>query len=588
MLWSALFFGLVGIFALDYLRGLYKNIRIAQRTGLRYVLVPFSFSIPLTILFNTRWLPYMVNHWLPEWAADLVNDVFYNLRWSTKDRQVKKFGKVYLVVTPRDVLCHVADASVVTQVVNTRGSFPKPVWQYKVLELYGPNVVTCDDAQWARHRRQTATIFNEKNNDLVWKESIRLAQGMLEHWRESSSIDTRGGFKVEHGRDDILKFTLNVFSGAGFGVVMPFKPVPKDSVEGPKGIFQDTPTPPQGFDFTFRSVVAYMNLKIANIVFANLMLPQSLKTMLFPFIKQDIAAHKDLERYMKTLISTSGAEDTRTASNLIQGMLKYRKSEEMAGSKERGLSDLEIMSNALIFTIAGHETSATTLRYSILLLALDQDVQDWVYQGILEATRDEPSNATDWNYASVYPKLVTPLCVMLEAMRLYPPVVTIPKWTGESARTIHYQDKSILLEPGVNINLIVNATHYSEEYWGSDAEKFHPQRWDASNKESFLARNADLQGLNGPGLEYPTIHKPVRGAYAAFSDGHRACLGKKFAQVEIVVALAVILREYRVELAWKGNEGRTRAERILKESAAVMTLAMRDDVPLVFHKRLSV
>lgn len=110
-----------------------------------------------------------------------------------------------------------------------------------------------------------------------------------------------------------------------------------------------------------------------------------------------------------------------------------------------------------------------------------------------------------------------------------------------------------------------------------------------TNTRSFLAKNKE-GGLSGPGLEYDTIHKPVRGSYIPFSDGFRSCIGKKFAQVEFVVAMAIIFREYRVMLA-KSNERETeddlrrRAEKVLGESTAFITLSMRDEVPLLFQKR---
>lgn len=75
-----------------------------------------------------------------------------------------------------------------------------------------------------------------------------------------------------------------------------------------------------------------------------------------------------------------------------------------------------------------------------------------------------------------------------------------------------------------------------------------------------------------------------------FSDGARACTGKKFAQVEFVAALAVIFREYRVMLARDSEaqteeEGRGRAERALEESSSFITLWMGGEVPLLFEKR---
>ncbi|KAL2816283.1 cytochrome P450 monooxygenase [Aspergillus granulosus] len=578
-MWLSLTLGLVVLYIFDNSRQLYRNVRIAQRSKLPYIVLPFSIGVIPAILFQTRWFPYIVDNVLPAWLGESIRDVLPNSRWVLKDRQAKKYGPVYLVVTPSVVLCNVSDAGVVVQITHTRGGWPKPVWQYHLVELYGPNVVTADEEQWARHRRRTAIIFNEKNDELVWKESIRLVNGMIEQWQ---SANKSRDLVVQTTRDDIPKLTLNIFSGAGFGVRMPFQIVADDSAEadGPYGIFQDTPTPAQGFDFTFRAVTHYMSSNITTVIMAIFMIPKWVPRGLFPFLKRDFAAHRDLKCYLERLLSIAGTEDSLTTSNLMQGMLRDR-----SASAEGSLSDQEIISNGHIFIVAGHETTATTLRYALLLLALYQDAQDWAYQGIEEATKDEPEDAEAWDQARVYPKLITPLCVMLETMRLYPPVVTVPKWTGNMARTIHYRGKDIFLEQGVNLNLNMNGLHYSEEYWGSDVNEFSPQRWDARNKDSYLMKNVDLPGVNAPGLEYSTVHKPVRGAYIPFSDGGRACLGKKFAQIEVVIALTIILRRYRIELAEKGEDGRKRAKKALEDSASIIALAMSHDVPLVFRER---
>lgn len=170
-------------------------------------------------------------------------------------------------------------------------------------------------------------------------------------------------------------------------------------------------------------------------------------------------------------------------------------------------------------------------------------------------------------------------------MRMYPPAISIPKWTGSTPSRLVHGDRTYVLPPKVSVTLDANALHYSEEYWGADAREFHPQRWDAQNADSFLAQNADLPGLSAPGLEYRSVHKPVRGAYVAFSDGFRACMGKKFAQVEFVVALAVLFGKYRVELEDDTPQGRMDAERVLRESLTVVTLGMRESVPLRFVRR---
>ncbi|GLA57482.1 hypothetical protein AtubIFM55763_000851 [Aspergillus tubingensis] len=584
MIAYTLVLGFIGLLVFDYIWNLAKNIRKAQRSKLPYVVPPYNVSIIFMILFG--WLlPLLAEYCLPQWVGDILYDNVGTYRWMVRDRQVKRYGKLYMLVNSGGVFLSVADASVVSQIVNARQDFPKPVRLYSILDMYGPNVVTCEDKEWSHHRRYTATTFHEKNNALVWEESIQQTQDMIEQWAEASPLDsTRGpGFTAECTRDDIHKLTLNVLSGAGFGVKAPFKPLPQDSLKN-EDIFRDSPTPPAGFDFTFGAVVAYMNVNIPTMALANNMLPKWIPRVLVPFFKKDFAAHRDLDKYLQRLITTteSRLSGQENPSNLIEGMLISRKPGD---SKDSGLSDREIISNMHLFTIAGHETTATTLRFAFVLLALHQNVQDWVYNGISEAVKDEPPSIGDWNYDEVFPKLVTPLCVMLETMRLYPPVITVPKCTGNTPSVIHYDGKDYVLEPDIDINLNLGSLHYSEEYWGDDVTLYRPQRWDARNKDSFLAGNDDLPGLAGPGLEYPTIHKPVRGAYIPFSDGFRACLGKKFSQVEFVAALTTVLQQYRIELADSSEKGRLNAERVLNKSTAIITLAMREEVPLLFRRR---
>ncbi|RHZ66287.1 hypothetical protein CDV55_106661 [Aspergillus turcosus] len=219
-----------------------------------------------------------------------------------------------------------------------------------------------------------------------------------------------------------------------------------------------------------------------------------------------------------------------------------------------------------IFTIAGHETTATTLRFTLLLLALHQGVQDWLYEGILEAIHGEPEDVAQWDYHRLFPKLIARLCVMLELLRLYPP----------GSNTFYRRESP---STSTQVASIMNTIT------GAHAATFDPQRWDARNQNSFLAKNESIPGLAAPGLEYPTIHKPVRGAFIPFSDGFRVCLGKKFAQVEFGAALSVLFPDYKVKLADDSPEGRKDAEKVLRESTSVLTLSMREDVPLRFLRR---
>ncbi|KAI9039439.1 cytochrome P450 [Aspergillus affinis] len=579
--------GLLTVYCMSLIFRFIWNIRLARKTGLPYICLPISeFNVLLYPLFDTEQAPKFVNNWIPRWLADIINDNVINYRWAVRDRRVKELGPVSLVVTPTSLSCNVADAAVVSQICSERRKFPKPVWQYEVLELYGPNLLTCEDTQWAHHRRHTATTFSESNNNLVWRIAVQQTLEMTAHWkRRYRTLSNENELMVPSAKSDILKLTLNVICGAGFGVSLPFQPESRETAtDDITSLFKDTDTPPEGFTYTFRAVIEYMNSRLNTVVLANMVFPKWIPRILMPFFKSDFLAYEDLKHYLDGLIESSKRGKNRNNTHdLLQGIIQSQQ-------KHGGLTDCEIIGNLHIFTIAGHETTATTLRFALVLLAMHPDVQEWLQDCVDEVIQDQPSDPKEWEYGVMFPRLIAPLCVMLETLRLCPPVVTVPKWTASNPVPITHHDQTYMLPPKVNINLNASALHYSKEYWGPEAAFFHPQRWDKSNPDSFLVANDGKKGLSAPGLEFDNIHKPVRGAFIPFSDGFRACVGKRFAQVEFIATLAVIFSRYRVSLGkLKPEESddfvHRRAEKILNGSSTVLTLGMRYDVPLRFEAR---
>lgn len=90
--------------------------------------------------------------------------------------------------------------------------------------------------------------------------------------------------------------------------------------------------------------------------------------------------------------------------------------------------------------------------------------------------------------------------------------------------------------------LDVVAVQRNTLYWREDANIFRPSRW-----------------LMDEGYEPPTnsvSHSkhhshmlcPRKGAFIVFSDGHRDCLGKGFAQAEFCAVIATLLKDYSIEL----------------------------------------
>ena len=169
------------------------------------------------------------------------------------------------------------------------------------------------------------------------------------------------------------------------------------------------------------------------------------------------------------------------------------------------------------------------------------------------------------------------------------------------------------------ITLNTAALHRNPKYWPhtseEDLDEFRPERWllDPTKTSTNTDENAyaEEEGLDfdGPDKRPDTaasLYRPPKGAYIPFSDGYRSCLGRRFAQVEILAVLAVIFKTWSVELdvsafmtdeelnaasetqkreAW--NKADSRARDLLKDGMwTIITIQMRKDkVPLRFVKR---
>ena len=105
----------------------------------------------------------------------------------------------------------------------------------------------------------------------------------------------------------------------------------------------------------------------------------------------------------------------------------------------------------------------------------------------------------------------------------------------------------------------------------ADPEKFDPQRWTQG------------RALNYKSPEHP---RPLtKDESLLFSQGPRICLGKKFAQVEAVAFLVLLLREYRVEPICRPGESTDEWQKRVLRPFMVLTLHFQDKIPLRLVRR---
>jgi len=108
----------------------------------------------------------------------------------------------------------VADAEAVNQITTRRNDFPKPIEMYGSVDLFGKNVVSTEGSVWRHHRKISSPPFTEKNNLLVFRESIQQAQSMITSWVGPNDQTSK---TLAHIADDTMRLSLHVISRAGFG-----------------------------------------------------------------------------------------------------------------------------------------------------------------------------------------------------------------------------------------------------------------------------------------------------------------------------------------------------------------------------------
>ena len=170
----------------------------------------------------------------------------------------------------------------------------------------------------------------------------------------------------------------------------------------------------------------------------------------------------------------------------------------------------EMVDQVAIFFLAGHETSASALAWSLYLLATHPEWQDRLAQ----EAQAELADAQDFGQIS---RLKIARAVFREAMRLYPPV---PMMVREARCPVQLRDR--VAPAGAQVVLSPWHLHRHERIW-ENPEAFDPARFDSENGK---------QGL--------------RSAYIPFSAGPRVCPGAGFAMVEGPLLLAQLMRAYRV------------------------------------------
>ncbi|KAF1980383.1 cytochrome P450 [Bimuria novae-zelandiae CBS 107.79] len=244
-----------------------------------------------------------------------------------------------------------------------------------------------------------------------------------------------------------------------------------------------------------------------------------------------------VDRRFAEVRASSISEKAKTKALLPKALEHYISNARTNGSSPDHLDPgfkSSLISNMIIFMVAGHETSSTTICMCIHSLATNPEYlarlraeHDAVFgtdistSHIMSMVQQEPERLN---------KLPYTLAVIKETLRLYPPVAGIRSGTPD----VNLPDDSGKLFPtaGIKIWTVHAALHRNEKYW-PEPNTFIPDRW--------LAKEGDR------------LH-PIKGAWRPFEHGSRNCIGQALALIELKLVLIMIMREFDFEPAYAEDD----------------------------------
>lgn len=237
----------------------------------------------------------------------------------------------------------------------------------------------------------------------------------------------------------------------------------------------------------------------------SLAVPRSMpKALKWPIERSNAIAIASLDGVIDRVIETRRSSPTKR-NDLLQMLLDAVDPEDTSVR----LSAREIRDELVTFLLAGHETTSNTLTWALYLLSRAPEVEKLLVHEIQSVLGARLPRAQDVE------KLVYTDQVVKEAMRLYPPAYVLARRAGRDATIGNYQ-----VPRGSEVVIWTYFTHRDPRFF-PEPEAFRPERF-----------AADQEGTR------------PRHAYLPFGAGPRACIGRSFASVEAVVALATILQRF--------------------------------------------
>lgn len=342
------------------------------------------------------------------------------------------------------------------------------VYKHSLKDYLGTGLINSDGDYWRRQRKLMQPAFHINRISAYAETMVNYAQRMLNDWQDGEVRDIA---------EDMMQVTLYVVGKTLFDT----------------DLRTEAGRVSEALDYMLEDIIDASQTVIQ--------LPDWIPTPRRIRRRQTVEL---LNQVVMPMIEARRASGEDTGDLL--SMLLMAKDES-----GKGMSDEQLRNEALTLVLAGHETTANTLTWTMYLLSQNPDIAEKLQEEINSVIGNRLPTLADLK------NLTYTEAVIKESMRIYPPVWSVARQAREATQLGDYPIGKYATA------VIPIWTVHHDERWYPNPWSFEPERW--------LDDRVDAV---------------PRYTYLPFGGGPRICIGNSFAMMEAQLILVSILQQFKL------------------------------------------
>ncbi|CAN0896337.1 Cytochrome P450 CYP749A22 [Linum grandiflorum] len=412
----------------------------------------------------------------------------------------------------------VTEPDLIKEVLNTKdGAYEKYAFLDFLKDLLGDGLLVSRGEKWTKMRRLANHAFHGESLKGMVPAMIASVEMMLKRWENIS----HGGGEQRIEIDALQEFrilTSEIISRTAFG---------SSYLEGQK-VFE--------LLMNMVSIISRNQFRVR---------VPGLSTILRIIFRtgdehESAVIQQEIKSIIMNMVNKRREENNSTGTSDFLGLLI--KAYTDPDTKNRITMD-DLVDECKTFYVAGHETTTSSLTWTVLLLAVHTEWQDRAREQVVQLFGNDSSPTPDG-----ISRLSILTMIINESLRLYPPFFHVSRRVERDQ--VRLGPGKLLLPKGTEVHMPFLAVHHRTETWGEDAQVFRPERF----AEGAVAK--------------------ASATFMPFGLGPRSCVGMNFAITQMKTSVAMILQRYKLRLS----------DKYVHSPAQVLTSCPRYGLQIVLEK----